>query len=180
VRQSPKWRTEKIAKVQHIDMRIADAKQKDPVDHSEIEKLEKKREEITDHEKSALSILLFSTCDFDPSFRTRSHRRRFYWYYPDLDLDCIENYKDTLSEQDHYRPNMLDLRDYFERSPFGEPDRNDVPPDIQKNRDAKRLAIFLNCVQSVKATIDHLFAHENIKSWDHLSERLAAYYSSKK
>ncbi len=177
MRQSPKWRTEKIARIQHIDKQIAEAKQQD-LSGKGIERLEKKRKDITDHEKSALSILLFSTCDFDPSFRTRSHRRRFYWYYPDIDQECIESFRDTLCERDHYHPNMLDLRDYFERSPFGEPDRNNIPPDIQQNRDAKRLAIFLNCIQSLRATIDHLFANENIKSWDHLGERLAAYYNS--
>ena len=145
-----------------------------------LKKLEKERQELTDHENSALSILLFSTCDFDPSFRTRSHGRRFYWYYPDIDQDCVESFRDTLSEKDHYHPNMLDLREYFERPPFGEPDRNNIPLEVQEERNAQRLAIFLNTVQSLKSTIDHLFTNEKIKSWDHLGERLAAYYYSQK
>ena len=177
MRQSPKWRAEKIARIQHIDQQITEAK-KQNLSKEEIEKLERKRGHIADHEKSALSILLFSSCEFGPSVRTRSHKRRFYWYYPDIDQDCIESFRDTLCEEDHYHPNMLDLRGYFERPPFGEPDRNNVPLDIQQNRDAKRLVIFLNCVQSLRATIDHLFANEHIKSWDHLGERLAAYYNS--
>lgn len=173
---SPAWRTEKIAKVTSLECKLEIESKKKREAEIAIAEL---KERLKSLKKSALPILLFTTYEDHSSAWTDIYQRQYFYYLPDLETVHIPETHNDTTEKSNIYPNTLDLRDAFKNYKFGTGYLYPVylySSLKTDERDKKRWDIFNHAVADLKAVIDHLFACENIPSWDHLRERLAAYY----
>lgn len=173
---SPAWRTEKIAKVTSLEHKLEIESKKKREAEIAIADL---KERLKSLKESTLPILLFTTYEDHSSAWTDIYQRQFFYYLPDLETVHIpEAYNDTTEKSNIY-PNTLDLRNAFKNYKFG--NGYLFPIYLYSSldtgeRERRRWDIFNHAVADLKAVIDHFFACEDIRSWEHLRERLTAYY----
>ena len=168
---NPAWRTEKRNLANDLRDKI-ELKTKELRElEGKIAQLKRTLEEV---EISELPILLYACCykDDDSGRLDYDH----FYYLPDLQMEKPDRVTRCIyvKGENHLRPNTLDLRTAFKNCGFPNeivsfaPDFWNVRQNNQSNVD--------KAVKNLVSVIDHLFTCEEIESWQHLRERLVAYY----